>query len=106
MQCKDIPEIPILRFLDGLGRWGTTFRGFDNSVQRAMPYGVCDRLAIAKMATMKRRGLVDGCECGCRGDWVLAEGGRRKLLFLDAFYEKGPLEIRDRGGNLVAMSRK
>lgn len=26
----------------------------------------------AKLASMRRRGLVSGCPCGCRGDWRLA----------------------------------
>lgn len=29
------------------------------------------KVATAKLRKMKRRGLVDGCACGCRGDWII-----------------------------------
>lgn len=81
MQCKDIPELPILRFLEGLnGRWANWFSPeFDNSVRRAMPADVPPKLACAKMVMMIRKGLVDGCPCGCRGDYVLTDKGRAAL---------------------------
>jgi hypothetical protein len=70
MQCKDIPDQPILDYLATLpGLGGTWFEGFDNSVQNAMPPNVPSKLARAKMASLIRRGLVEGCACGCRGDF-------------------------------------
>ena len=76
MQCKDIPDQPVLDFLATLnGRWGTWFWSDDykpeNSVIRAMPEGVNGKLARAKMGSMIRRGVVYGCACGCRGDFRL-----------------------------------
>jgi hypothetical protein len=76
MQAKDIPEVPVLKFLHGLNRLGTTFLGFDNSVANAMPDGVNVKLVCAKMKAMERKGLVIGCYCGCRGDWKLTAKGR------------------------------
>jgi hypothetical protein len=81
MQCKDIPDRPVLVFLAGLGRWGTWLENqcgelFPNSVQNAMPAAVGEKLARAKMAMLIRRGLVDGCSCGCRGDYELTDKGR------------------------------
>ena len=83
MNCKDIPDIPILEFLlkmseSGMG-CGCWFSGFENSVRNAMP-DVPDKLAIAKMARLIRRGLVDGCGCGCRGDYVITEKGKYYIL--------------------------
>ena len=75
MQCKDIPDLPILRFLYDLGRWGTILADNENSVQLAMPVGVPEKLARAKMGGLIRRGLVDGCVCGCRGDFELTDRG-------------------------------
>lgn len=85
MQCKDIPDRPILAFLSGLGRWGTWFECasgelYDNSVQNAMPAITPEKLARAKMAMLIRRGLVDGCSCGCRGDYEITEKGLAYLL--------------------------
>jgi len=73
MQCKDIPEQPVIDFLATLsGLGGTWFEGYPNSVQNAMPSGVPEKLARAKMASMIRKGLVLGCACGCRGDFTAA----------------------------------
>ncbi len=93
MQCKDIPDTPILQFLasfpvamtDGLyggpweAPWATLHSDFPNSVRNAMPCGVPDKLALAKMRSLIRRGLVQGCYCGCRGDFELTKKGREWL---------------------------
>lgn len=75
MQAKDIPEQPILDFLaqpEIANRLGATwFEGFDNSVQNAMPEGTPAKVALAKMRSLVKRGLVAGCACGCRGDFQL-----------------------------------
>lgn len=89
MQCKDIPEEPVLRFLAGpYEGWpapgsGTWF-DFDgnpppNSVLHAMPAGTPPKLARAKMGQMIRKGLVAGCYCGCRGDFEITAAGREAL---------------------------
>ncbi len=31
------------------------------------------KVAGAKLRKMERRGIVDGCACGCRGDWTIVE---------------------------------
>ena len=85
MQCKDIPEEPILRFLDALnGRWAVWYQNdrepyFDNSVQLAMPPNLPSKLIVAKMGQMIKKGIVDGCPCGCRGDYVITEKGKALL---------------------------
>jgi hypothetical protein len=84
MQCKDIPDTPILAFLDSLnGRLATWFDcdpRQDNTVIRAMPPRTPKKLVLAKMRMMIRRGLVDGCPCGCRGDYALTEKGKALLV--------------------------
>ncbi len=81
LQCKDIPDLPILEFLHRHhGRWATWFGNqYDNSVTHAMPSWIPEKLALAKMKVLIRRGLVDGCDCGCRGDFVLTEKGEKEL---------------------------
>ena len=88
MQCKDIPDLPILEFLrdlpnhehpglEHIKRTGCPWGGFDNSVLIAMPQGqnTPHKLVLSKMNILIRRGLVDGCACGCRGDFAITEKG-------------------------------
>ncbi len=92
MQCKDIPDRPVLEFLRDLPDWddmpgikrqGTWFwhDGFHpkNSVVRAMPDGTTQKLARVKMGSLIRRGLVNGCACGCRGEFELTDKGLATL---------------------------
>jgi hypothetical protein len=79
MQSKDIPDTPVLQFLASLDTWGTWFAGLPNSVQQAMPAEVPGKLVHSKMRALIRRQLVDGCVCGCRGDFELTQKGRDYL---------------------------
>lgn len=79
MQCKDIPTRPIIEFIDSLGRWATMFEGYDNSVMNVMPPDIPEKLAKAKMARLIKHGLVNGCTCGCRGDFELTAKGKLYL---------------------------
>jgi hypothetical protein len=77
MQCKDIPDEPILRFIASLnGQWGNWYFGNEGDVHAAFPSGVPDKLLLAKMRRLMERELVDGCPCGCRGDYTLSAKGR------------------------------
>jgi hypothetical protein len=95
MQCKDIPDRPILELLSKLDRWGHWFSqesapdSWYAIVSKAMPPGIPGKLALAKMRMLMRRRLVDGCACGCRGDFVLTNKGRE---FLKAIEEKEEAE--------------
>lgn len=81
MQCKDIPDVPILHFLAKQSRWSTHGEGYSMpTVQNAMPSGTPVKLQVAKMKMLVRRKLVNGCGCGCRGDWEITEKG---LEYLD-----------------------
>jgi hypothetical protein len=81
MQCKDIPEIPILEFLYlRQGEWCNWFsKKFDNSVRHAFPDTVPDKIILRKMQSLQKRGLVGGCSCGCRGDYEITDKGLAKL---------------------------
>ena len=85
-KCSDIPTLPILRFLASLGKhWGNWFEVNPRcefgkrSVRNAMPAGINDKLIHAKMRKLIAKGLVGGCDCGCRGDFVLSDEGRALL---------------------------
>ncbi len=103
MQTKDIQDRPILEFLRWInaphnpdtcnaeyewtpssckrGTWGNWYFGGSHCVQRAMPVGLPEKLVLSKMRRLIKRGLVDGCPCGCRGDYEITQKG---LEFLNA----------------------
>ena len=78
MQCKDIPDRPILQYLVNrpgvwCTRWPDGAAGFN--VTECMPAETPEKLVLAKMRQLIRRKLVDGCGCGCRGDFVITDKG-------------------------------
>lgn len=82
MQSKDIPERPILQFLLELDVPANCFElRFVNpeSVLHAMPKDTPGKVALAKMGALIKRGLVNGCTCGCRGDFCITERGKEWL---------------------------
>lgn len=80
MQCKDIPDRPILEMLArNPERWHNWYFGDEFDVGRAMPDGVPEKLKLAKMRVLIRRKVVDGCACGCRGDFVITHDGQALL---------------------------
>jgi hypothetical protein len=66
--------------------WGTWFRGdYCNSVLHAMPEGTSDLRARAFMKIIGlKHGLITGCHCGCRGDYVLTYAGQAYLAIESA----------------------
>ena len=80
LQAKDIPERPILQalercdidenFLSTLGEIGDPC-----NLLTHVPAGCPLKVAIAKMASLIRRGLATGCTCGCRGDFEITQAG-------------------------------
>lgn len=89
LQCKDVPTEPILRFLlqcPGLAhRWPE----YPNSILRAFPEGT-HHLLLPKMRQLIAKKLVDGCGCGCRGDFEIATRGIAVLRLLEPTYERVP----------------
>lgn len=86
LKCKDIPDMPILEFLMEHGGIGCTVWRQGNGIPYprsalfAMPERTPQKLAQAKMGMLMRRGLIKGCNCGCRGDWELTDKGFKFLL--------------------------
>lgn len=79
MKCSDISDrevLEIVKVINGPSEkwashwWGPLYEFF-------LKYP--PKLALAKMRQLYKRGLVDGCPCGCRGDWVLTDKGREFL---------------------------
>lgn len=80
IQCKDIPEKPILELLaQNPTKWHTWCRSWKLSIRPAVDEAVPDKMLIRKMDKMIKKGLVDGCGCGCRGDYHITEKGMAAL---------------------------
>lgn len=88
IQAKHVPIRPVLEFLAGPPAEGSNLpfmyavwqpREFPNCVQRAMPEGIPDKIALAKMRALIHSGLVDGCGCGCPGGFTITPKGREWL---------------------------
>lgn len=76
IQCKDIADEPILQFLlkakGNLCSW--------HSVRNALPENfAAKKLILAKMGQLIKRGLINGCPCGCRGDFQITPKGEEYL---------------------------
>lgn len=87
MQCKDINIRPILQFLVKHPN-ATMFVPFENSVTCAFPPGCPPKLVLAKMKSLIKRGFVDGCMCGCGGDFCITNRGKAHLMLTS------PIQIR------------
>jgi hypothetical protein len=80
MQAKDVSDNAVLRFLESReGVWCNWSLGDVNDVSAAMPEGTPSKVRLAKMRQLIRRGLVEGCPCGCRGDFEITEAGKESL---------------------------
>lgn len=49
------------------------------------------KVVAAKLSKLSRRGLVTGCDCGCRGDWELTTKGR-ELAGITTPWRENPCE--------------
>jgi hypothetical protein len=89
LQCKHIQNVPILQMLGRV----VAFRGdgppervliylskFGKCILDAMPAGVPEKLALAKLKRLIRRKLIEGCVCGCPGDFELTDEGNNLLI--------------------------
>lgn len=67
IQAKHVPDAAVLAIVDGIrereDRWTHTW-----DLEPAFP-GVPPKVLRAKMASLIRRGILEGCTCGCRGDF-------------------------------------
>lgn len=77
MKCADISTEAILQFLaKHQGEWCTWGEGYSmTTIRDAMPPGTPEKLQLAKMKILIKKGLVSGCDCGCRGDYEITDKG-------------------------------
>lgn len=83
MKAADIDDAEFLTFVEETGRdhparWVQVW-DFEQ-LRPQWPW----KVARAKARRLIRRGLLNGCTCGCRGDFVLTEAGRDWLATTEA----------------------
>ena len=73
MKASDLSEPAILAVLARQpGVWHGHWTGcaeFGNQVLDPTHPDAPEKVLIAKLRSMERRGIIGGCGCGCRGDW-------------------------------------
>lgn len=79
MQAKDLDDAEFLRLIDTIshdGLWAHTNTRwvFTWDLEPAMP-DVPWKVILAKASKLIKRGVLSGCDCGCRGDFELTEQG-------------------------------
>ena len=82
MKASDISDRAVLEFLaKHQGRWSTwgerslQSRSFIATVHDVMPPNTPAKVELAKLRQLRKRGLIGGCPCGCRGDWEITDKG-------------------------------
>jgi hypothetical protein len=88
-QAKDIDDVFFLRAVDyacntthsiafGTESGDIPHWSFRWDLERLMPM-FPERVILAKASALIRRGLMSGCDCGCRGDFELTKDGKAFL---------------------------
>lgn len=81
MQCKDVPDVAFLDAVRGTaqGTWLLSSAAWDvQEVVKRRVGPVPGNLFRAKARRLIQRGLLDGCACGCRGDYSIPTAERVK----------------------------
>lgn len=85
--ARDIPDDVFLRAVIAAGGTGEFAWSNRDAVSAALggpdcaytdrgdPAGVPGKVVLAKANRLLNRRLIDGCGCGCRGDWFVTPAG-------------------------------
>lgn len=98
IKAADIPDETLLRVVDHIqreaGMWALVFDIHAVIEDCGIPWKVVN----AKLAKLIKRGLLDGCTCGCRGDFELTDRGCEEIG-VDPLPEPDPLPVTTRVEN-------
>ena len=80
MNCRDIDAaevlLAILPHQSGIGASVWRINGWDGKTdEKDMAWRWPEKILRAKLSKLQRRGYVDGCCCGCRGDFTVSDKG-------------------------------
>jgi hypothetical protein len=83
--AKQISNVEVLRFIAD-NKWPETSWTMFSMVCDALPQ-FCEKVIRAKLHALIRRKYINGCTCGCRGDFELTEAGSLFLSTLEFMLE-------------------
>ncbi len=72
-QAKNLPDQDLLRLIVDLGGLAVLW-DLEARLPKAPP-----KVIRRKLASLIKRQLIEGCTCGCRGDFALLDAGRQLL---------------------------
>ncbi len=75
MQAKDLFDATVLDYLAGKTYEHTGLGANRTEIEKLFP-DAPEKVVLAKMRGLIKRGLVDGCGCGCRGNFEITDKGR------------------------------
>lgn len=84
MQAKDIDTVAVLRRIravqTSIGSNVLSINGWnrENDMEH-QEWLWPEKVLRAKLSRMTRNGLIDGCNCGCRGDFTITAKGAQLL---------------------------
>lgn len=79
MKASDVDDVAFLTIVDRRSKdrsYGTAHRWVLRGEVEEEMSDVPWKVLLAKARSLKKRGLLDGCMCGCRGDYELTAAGR------------------------------
>lgn len=81
MKASDIPDRLMLEAIQDthLNYLGALRHTVADHVRARASQEFPTKVILAKFRALRKRGLVDGCDCGCRGDWRLTDKGQETL---------------------------
>ena len=78
IQTKDIDTLKILKYLESVfPKCVSAYEDCELSIFNVIPKETPFKLILSKMKLLIKKGFVDGCGCGCRGDFVITKKGMK-----------------------------
>lgn len=72
MKTKDVDKKVILDYLRNRPVWANR-----SDIEGLFGKEIPTKLILSSLRSLVKRGLVEGCCCGCRGDFEITDLGRR-----------------------------
>lgn len=85
LKASDISDLAMLCAIQRdhearIAEHGSTIGGCWWTIAETSFPGIPEKIVRAKLAKLHHRQLIDGCPCGCRGDWNLSPRAERLLI--------------------------